>query len=55
MCEEFEFLMWDYLMICNGIDLIIFGDIGKLVVLLLINKNLLVGILLFEIIFVVEM
>lgn len=52
--EELEFLTWDHPMIRQGIDLIASGDIGKAAMALLINKQLPVGTLLLELIYVVE-
>lgn len=54
MREEIEFLTWDHPMIRNGIDLITSGDIGKTAISLLPNKNLPVGTVLLEAIYVVE-
>lgn len=54
VCEDVQFIIWEYLLICNGLDLIFFGDIGSSMILLLKNKVLLVGMLLVELIYVVE-
>ena len=52
--EELEFLTWDHPMIRQGIDLIASGDIGKAAMALLVNKQLPVGTILLELIYVVE-
>ncbi|MDG2943545.1 RNA polymerase-associated protein RapA [Exercitatus varius] len=52
--EELEFLTWDHPMLCNGIDLVVSGDIGKTAASLLINDKLPPGTLLLELIYVVE-
>ena len=52
--EEMEFLTWDHPMIRQGIDLVASGDIGKAAMALLVNKQLPVGTLLIELIYVVE-
>ncbi|QLB13668.1 ATP-dependent helicase HepA [Bisgaardia hudsonensis] len=52
--EEFEFLTWDHPIVCNGIDLITSGDIGKCAVSLLVNDKLPVGTLLVELVYIVE-
>ncbi|MDO9831003.1 RNA polymerase-associated protein RapA [Glaesserella parasuis] len=54
MREDVLFLTWDHPMIRNGIDLITSGDIGKSAISLLVNKNLPVGTLLLEAIYIVE-
>ena len=52
--EELEFLTWDHPMIRQGIDLIASSDIGKASMALLVNKQLPVGTLLVELIYVIE-
>ncbi|WP_294840234.1 RNA polymerase-associated protein RapA [uncultured Haemophilus sp.] len=52
--EELEFLTWDHPMIRQGIDLIASGDIGKVAMALLVNKQLPAGTLLVELIYMIE-
>lgn len=52
--EDVQFIIWEYSLIRNGLDLIFFGDIGSSTILLLKNKALSVGTLLVELIYVVE-
>nr|MBA2815782.1 Ribosomal large subunit pseudouridine synthase A [Candidatus Pantoea persica] len=52
--EDTQFITWEHPLIRNGLDLILSGDTGSCVLSLLKNKALPVGMLLVEMIYVVE-
>lgn len=54
VCEDMQFFIWEYLMVQGGMDLVLFGLMGNILVVLIKNKVLKFGIVLFEFLFVSE-